>query len=193
MMNGSPIPAIALLAAAAAIAPASRAEAALLWQWSYAGDAVSAAGTFTTGDAADADGYYGITAITGARNGVAITALQPAGTAIPGNEPFAVDNLVRLQGTQLTVEGFGYALSDGSYANPFYADFLSPPGYLEFHSVAPFDAGSVGMEDSELPIVFQAGIVGAVPEPAAAALAACGLAWMGLRAAVRRRHSAGRS
>ena len=46
--------------------------------------------------------------------------LQPAGTAVPGNEPFAVDNLVRTAAPQLTVHGFGFSLANGDYANPFH-------------------------------------------------------------------------
>jgi hypothetical protein len=42
------------------------------------------------------------------RNGEAIIGLQAVGTAIPGNEPYNVDNLVRLSGSQLTGDGFGY-------------------------------------------------------------------------------------
>src|SRR6185436_20202185 len=53
---------------------------ALDWIWRYSDfDGVDARGTFVTTDVADA-GWYEITAIAGERNGVAITALQPAGT-----------------------------------------------------------------------------------------------------------------
>jgi hypothetical protein len=38
---------------------------------------------------------------------------QPAGSPIPGNEPFSVDNLVRLDSPQLTVHGFGCAVASG--------------------------------------------------------------------------------
>src|ERR1700757_2587464 len=43
-------------------------------------------------------GGYHITGITGSRNGVAITRLEPAGEAIPGNPGFPVDNLVTAGG-----------------------------------------------------------------------------------------------
>ncbi len=55
--------------------------------------------------------------------------------------------------SQLTGDGFGYALEDGTYANPFFADFLSPETYLEFFSAPPFGPGT-GPEDSELPMDF---------------------------------------
>src|SRR5689334_8114893 len=70
------------------------AAASTLWNWTYSDTGITAGGTFTTEDAPDPDGGFLITAITGTRNGSLITHLQPAGTAIPGNEPFKVDNLV---------------------------------------------------------------------------------------------------
>ena len=133
----------------------------------------------TTDDAANADGFFPITGISGARNGVAITALQPAGTSIPGNEPFLVDNLIRAGGPQLTGNGFGFALADGTFANAFFADFLTPPGYLEFFSAPPFAPGVIGPEDSERPVAFTA----RVPEPATAMVVLVGC--LGLLAARR--------
>src|SRR4051794_24708284 len=134
-----------------------------LWNWSYSGTGITASGTFTTGDTANAAGGFLITGITGTRNGILITGLQPAGTAIPGNEPFAVDNLV-FDGPEpkLTVDGFGFATADGNFANPFYADFLPSPGYLEFLSTPPFTDNGQGARDSETPIHFSAT---PVPEP----------------------------
>jgi hypothetical protein len=78
---------------AASLAPARPAAASLVWTWSYSEAGISASGTLTTEDAANAAGFFPITGISGSRNGVAITALQPAGTAIPGNEPVLVDNV----------------------------------------------------------------------------------------------------
>jgi hypothetical protein len=171
---------LSMMVLVAALLPAGAAQAALTWAWSYTGAGVDAGGTFTTTDAANGDGYYEITGITGQRNGDVIVGLQPAGTPIPGNEPFVVDNLVRVSGTLLTVEGFGYATAAGNYANPFYADFLPTPGYLEFFSAPPFTSPP-GPEDSELPVIFQASVV-AVPEPGTALLALAGLAGIGLLA-----------
>ncbi|MBL8484540.1 MAG: hypothetical protein JNJ60_20260 [Rhodocyclaceae bacterium] len=168
----------ALIAGAALCAIAHDASAALTWNWSYSGAGIAASGSFTTGDTPDAGGFYEITAITGQRNGVAITGLQPAGTAIPGNDPFAVDNLINPAGPQLTHSGFGYSLADGSHSNPFFADFLNPATYLEFYSAAPFTPPT-GAEDTELPMSFTASMA-AVPEPAGIALALGAVAALGL-------------
>ena len=115
--------------AVGAVLFASGAQASIVWQWSYSGAGVSASGTLTTTDSADSNGFYSITGVSGEQNGVAITGLQPVGTAIPGNEGYPVDDLISKDGPQLTVNGFGFSLADGSYANPYYADFNSPPGY----------------------------------------------------------------
>lgn len=156
-------------------------QAAILWAWSYSGNAISANGTFTTEDTPDGSGFYLITAITGTRNGVAITGLQPTGTPIPGNAPFDVDNLVRLAGPQLTHSGFGFALADGTYANPFFADFLPVPEYLEFFSLPPY-SGTIGEDATELSITFTAN---PITEPTSLAVMAAGL--LTLRAIRRRR------
>ena len=134
------------------LAAAGPAGAAQLWDWSYSAAGIAASGTFTTGDAPDGDGRFAITGITGTRNGVAITGLQAAGTPIPGNEPYAVDNLVSAASPQLTVHGFGFALADGTFCNPFFADFRAPRTYLEFYSAG----GVTGQQNSELPVVFTA-------------------------------------
>jgi hypothetical protein len=120
------------------IALCAPSHATLLWNWSYDGDGVSAAGTLTTGDAPDAAGSYQITEISGQRNGVAITSLELAGTSTPGNPGYPVDDLIRAAGPQLTKAGFGFALADGSYGNAFFLDSESPQHYVEAHSaVAP--------------------------------------------------------
>jgi len=139
-------------------------HASTLWSWHYSGAGITASGKFITVDSPDAQGGYLITAITGARNGETITALQPTGTWIPGNEPYAVDNLVFAgPGPQLTKAGFGFALDDGTYSNPFYADFLPTPRYLEFYSMPDSDSST------ELDIDFSATRV-STPEPATFAL-----------------------
>jgi len=164
-------------AALALLCTGLQAQASTTWDWQYGGTAIAAAGTFVTDDVPNADGYYQITAITGTRNGVAITGLQPTGTAIPGNEPYAVDNLVRLANGQLSYDGFGFALADGSYANPFSDGTQA----FEYLSVPPYVDGA-GVETA---VTFRAA---PVPEPAAAWLALAGLGILG--AAARRRRAA---
>jgi MYXO-CTERM domain-containing protein len=154
----------------AALCTGLQAQASVTWNWQYDGDAVAAAGTFVTADAPDADGWYQITAITGSRNGVAITGLQPTGTAIPGNEPYAVDNLVRLDDGQLSWDGFGYALANGAYANPFSTGTQA----YEYLSTPPYVTGA-GLETA---VTFHAS---PVPEPATAWLALAALGALALR------------
>lgn len=158
----------AILASLAAVAPAH----ALTWDWNYGAVGVSAQGTFTTTNTPDGSGFYLITAITGERNGVAITSLTAAGTGIPQNEAFPVDNLVSQTGGQLTYNGFGFGLSDGTYSNPYwdganYYDFFSDPVHATF---------------SEPAISFTATVV---PEPAAWTMTLLGLGMAG--AGLRRR------
>ena len=107
---------------------------ALEWRWSYSGEGVSASGSLTTKDAPNANGFYEITGVSGEMNGVAITGLQPAGTSIPGNDGYPVDNFIRTETPQLSVHGFGYRLADGTYANPFYAAHFAKPGDYAFFS-----------------------------------------------------------
>jgi hypothetical protein len=119
-----------VIAAALVALPAD----ALEWRWSYQGEGVAASGSFTTTDTPNADGFYEITKIKGEANGIAITGLQPAGTSIPGNDGYPVDGLVRTEAPQLSLHGFGYALADGTHANPFYGDHFVPPGVYAFFS-----------------------------------------------------------
>jgi hypothetical protein len=131
---------------------ASGAQAAT-WKWSYQGEGVAASGAFTTKDAPNADGFFEITGITGEANGVAIAGLQPPGTSIPGNDGYPVDNLVRTETPQLTLHGFGYALANGTYANPFYgAHFAKPDTYAFFSDPA-------NRRTSEPAVAFTATIV----------------------------------
>lgn len=145
---------MAAVMAGAMFASTIPAQATLLWDWSYSGAGISAAGTFTTDNDADSLGFYQIIDISGSRDGTAITGLQTTGTAIPGNAPYAVDNLVSLTGPQLTVNGFGFALADGDFANPFN----DGTGYFEYLSSPPYVDGA----GVELPVSFAASII---PEP----------------------------
>jgi hypothetical protein len=165
----------AVAVSVAALTPASQVQAAT-WSWDYNAAGIAAAGTFTTTDTPGSDGFYTITAITGLRNGVAITGLEPAGSAIPGNGPYAVDNLVSIAGPQLTWNGFGYGLADGSWANPF-SDGSTAWEYL---SMPPYPEGA----GQEVAVAFSAV---PVPEPAPGVLILLGLA--GITAASRGRRA----
>jgi hypothetical protein len=99
---------------------AGDAEAAMRWRWKCAGPGFEAKGEFTTENKPGPDGFYSITGVTGEANGVPIVRVQPAKTAIPGNEGWPVDNLIRKAKPQLSPGGFGFALADGSFANPFF-------------------------------------------------------------------------
>jgi hypothetical protein len=111
-----------ILASTILIGGRSYARATLLWRWSYTGSGISATGIFTTASKPDRQGFYQVSHIAGTRNGVTISSLRPAGTAIPFNEPYAVDNLIRTTPPPLTEHGFGFMLADGTFANPFYKD-----------------------------------------------------------------------
>jgi hypothetical protein len=124
------------------------AEATMLWNWSYSGTGVSASGTFTTNDAPDEGGFYQIVGIIGTGNGATITGIQPKGTAVPGNEPYTVDNLVSTAEPHLTTHGLGFSLANGNYANPFY----NGSSYYEYLSVPPYVNGA----GPERPVSFSA-------------------------------------
>jgi len=166
MRNLALLSATALATTSGLVFGTMQAASALSWNWNYSGTGIAASGTFTTTDTPNDLGFYLISGITGTRNGETITGLQAAGTPLPGNEPFNVDNLISLNTQQLTGDGFGYFTSGGNYASPFFASFLPTPGYLEVFSAPPFIPGfeNLGTEDSESPISFSATLI-AVPEP----------------------------
>lgn len=175
--------------------------AALTWNWSYeravdsSGPAVQALGQITTTDSPDLNGFYSITAVTGQRNTVKITSFISTGLSIPGNcsslsSCYESDNLLRILGggeAQLTTHGFGVGLEDGTYANYFFADFLSPKVYLEYFSAPPFAVLPPGPEDGELAGLFQAQ---PVPGPWPLAGALFGWGW-GRKLRQRQRQRAG--
>jgi hypothetical protein len=115
--------------------------ASLLWDWSYTGPGVNASGNLTTDDKPDAHGFHRIIGITGTANGGIITGLQETGTAIPGNSGFPVDNLVALSEPHLTSHGFGFAVSNDEFHNPFfdkdYLDYISIPPYVDGSGAEP--------------------------------------------------------
>ncbi|SFF22433.1 hypothetical protein [Nitrosomonas sp. Nm166] len=138
----------ALLTASALSVQNARAEK--IWNWSYSRGNIAASGTFATSETTNAQGFYQIFSITGHRNGELITGLHPTGSAIPGNEPYVLDNLIRIdrQG-QLTTHGFGFSTVSGNYANLFFADFLASPSYMEVFITS-------SNYSSELPVTFSA-------------------------------------
>ena len=128
------IPSSATLAALffAGALSVQNAKAEKIWNWNYAGSSIAASGTFTTSEDMDSQGFYQIFSIAGHRNGELITGLHPTGSTIPGNEPYVLDNLIRVGASgQITMHGFGFSTVSGNYANPFFADFLVPPVYME--------------------------------------------------------------
>ena len=124
----------ALSFAIAAAVVSGSAHASLLWRWSCQGHGFHASGTFTTEDKPNADGFYEIAAVAGEADGFAIVALEKVGTSIPGNPGYPVDNLVRAKRPHLTKNGFGFALANKTYANPFYGAHFAKPDYYSFIS-----------------------------------------------------------
>jgi hypothetical protein len=187
MKNLALLSATVLAATSGLVFGTIQAASALTWRWNYFASDIEAIGTFTTNNTPDDLGFYQILGISGTRNGETIIGLQPAGTPIPGNEPFNVDNLISLNSQQLTGDGFGYFTSGGNYSSPFFASFLPTPGYLEVFSAPPLIPGfeNLGTEDSELPISFSATIV-SVPE-STSIFGLVALGTLGLTSALRRK------
>src|SRR5215218_3416335 len=111
MRAGKPLLLFAAVVTICTMAPCA-VQADRLWDWEYAADPVMARGTLTTTENPNAEGFFRVLGIAGTRNGVTIIGLQKTGTAIPGNEPYAVDNLIRATSPHLTEHGIGYALAD---------------------------------------------------------------------------------
>lgn len=186
--------AVATVAGTLALAWTQPAKA-LVWTWSFERPAglphgpVLSSGLLHSTDSPDAAGFHTILSVSGSRNGVAITALLPTGSSIPGNAGYFSDNLLRrglAGGGQLTTHGFNVSFADGSFSNLFTATFLSPVLDMDFHSVPPAFAT---LPDTELTGVFRARPVD-VPAPLPAIGAACGLGWS---RRLRRRRRAQRS
>jgi hypothetical protein len=186
MQNLALLSATAILATSSLVFGTMQTASAKDWNWNYSGTDIAASGTFITDDTPNNLGFYQISGINGTRNGEVITGLQQTGTAIPGNEPFNVDNLISPNTQQLTGDGFGYSTSGGNYASPFFASFLPTPGYLEVFSTPPIlpGAGNLGANGSELPISFSATIT-AVPEPSSI-LSLLAIATLGAASALKR-------
>jgi hypothetical protein len=129
-------------------------RAVLKWRWSVTGASFDASGHLITSIKSNDEGFLQITSLDGQANGVAISSLVPTGTAVPGNEIYTVDNLVRLpsagNAAQLTGDGFAFSLPDGTFVNPFYKTDGSPPEYLNFTSDPATE------QKNETPIHFSA-------------------------------------
>ncbi len=125
------------------------------WNWRYAGPGVQAAGRFITSPHRGESGGFEVIQISGSRQGVAIAALQTRGTAIPGNEPYHVDNRLFPNTPRLTGDGVGFRLADGSYANLFFQTHTPPHDFREYFSSPPFVDGTLGPEDAETAVSFQ--------------------------------------
>ena len=139
-----------LLIGAAALLQTGSARA-ILWEWRFEAPnetpfgTVLADGLLRTTDSPDSNGFFSILEASGQRNGVAISALLPLGSSIPGNAGFSSDNLVRPGSKPMTSHGFNVSFADGSYSNIFTATFLNPVVDMDFHSVPPnfsFDPGT---------------------------------------------------
>jgi len=140
----------------------------LKWRWRYetlehyAAPKIKAKGKLITDADPDGDGFVNILGIKGKRNGDKITGLYAAGASIPGNSPYAGDNLMAYEmtmlGPRLTGNGLQFSVEGGGYSNIFFADFLQPQGYLEFHSVPPYPEGAVA-PNSEASVIFHVSIV----------------------------------
>ena len=137
-----------------------------MWRWSYQGEGLPASGTFTTKDAPNVDGFFEITGITGEANGVEIAGLQRTDSRILARGAFgrrsrrgaSCDVLngsaaLRTDAPRLTMQGFGYALASGTYANPFYGAHFAKPDYYAFFS------DPANRRTSEPPVAFTATIV----------------------------------
>jgi hypothetical protein len=145
-------PLLAPLAMLTGLVVSAEAHADVKWVWQYAEVGALACGTFQTTDAPNSDGYFEIVSITGHRGDDQITSLVPAGTSIPGNEPYIVDNLIKPTRTaQLTLDGFGYSLASGTYANPYYHESASRTGYLEVY-ITPTSFAEVPVEFKATPL-----------------------------------------
>jgi hypothetical protein len=158
--------AITLATALAIAAPAS----AKVFDFSYAGPGIDAAGTFTTTNTPDADGFYTITSIEGTRNGVSMTLLPPG--TYPADGPN--DNLVQ-PGTNMVDFGGVSFSTDQDY------NVYQPTANVYDECFAGCDA---------LPgndVVLTSFSVTAVPEPAAWALMLAGVAGVGAAVRSRRR------
>ncbi len=171
--------ALALLASSALIvAPPAKAT---VFDWSYTGlngYNVTASGTLVATPLGG--GAFDVTAITGTRNGVAITGLTS----------YAVqDNTVFTGFPQLDYFGLAFTDTNGNAFNAFYDAAINDPyecGFVGYCEIGPGVPGTDGLgppRDAEGPIAFT---LTAVPEPATWSLMLIGF---GFTAGLRRSRS----
>ena len=87
-------------------------------------------------------------------------------TIVPREIPFAGTVTAPTFAGNLTGNGIGFTLADGSYSNPYYANWDSPPDYFEVFTLPATSTFS------EVGVTFAAT---AVPEPGAIAVFGIGL------------------
>ncbi len=114
--------------------------------WDYSTSQAMASATFVTVLSPEASGGSLITRLTGTRNGQTINGLQAPGASIPGNEQYTVDDLVYLgPGPQLSSNGFGFSLANGTFSNPSLQIFYRHPDTLN-----PFRVQAWGIQNWRL-------------------------------------------
>jgi PEP-CTERM motif len=164
---------VKMIAAAAALMTLAGPASAAVFDWSYTSDAgaVTSSGTFTAGE--NTTNIYGrdawvVTAITGSRNGVAITGLARVFPVAYGG----ADNYLYVSGQPFTYSGLSFGLADGTYVNLFNSYELHASNVAgtanELITSATFSYAAAG-----------APAVGAVPEPAAWAMMILGFGLVG--------------
>lgn len=139
----------------------------IVWAFSYSGDGVTASGTLTTSDTFNPNfpGGYDILAVTGTRNGVAITGIvPPTGVSAPVSDfGFIYNNILYPTDPFFDIYGLLYADTDLFKYNVWYdAD-------TETYWESYYDTD--GLVETEL----TDGSITQVPEPTSLALIALSL------------------
>ncbi len=149
-----------LAVAALGLASLGAAQADTVWNWSYTGEGVTASGTLTTaGQALVAED---ILAVTGTRNGLAITGLVPL-----GDDPFfEYDNQFSSVAPYFSAPGMLFSVAGGQ-----------PNVNIYFFDGEYFDLYTDGLSAIEVPISFS---VTAVPEASTVLSMMAGLGLLGV-------------
>jgi hypothetical protein len=163
----------AVLLSSAVAAPAFAAQ---LIDFSFSNSSANATGTFTlSDDATTVNGRqaYKVTGITGVRNGVAFTGLNPAFPTDQGG----ADNYIYLSGDPFTGLGVSYNLADMTYGNIYMG------GRSVFEGTSTtLDASAFGntVEFTTTNLRPATPVGGAVPEPATWAMMILGFGVVGV-------------